>query len=395
MGGKPRLWMAAILAVALVVHWGWDGWAAPRAAAFAVDAKDADLSAVLELIAAGGGPKLQPHPEVATAKVSFAAKQLAPTAAVRWLARSCDFAALKGKDGTLVLGKPEHDKAVVKQYKVARLAATQARGDVLTGFVSKVLFAAFPSRSEDAEGQAVPKLDVKWAKGRLKVLAPAAVQREVLALLTAMAKAGDDGDIEPMKVKYGSYDLGFFRTSMGAEPPPMKGNVSLELADAPAAEAARQLTVQCKTSFYIDAWDEGLREATVSLSAADQPLSVVAQKVAKALGAELLAYDGAWLFVREARKPLYESLIVRVYNISGKFFGRSIGDFVEQRANQIPLPKGLPYAIERVGDRFLVSLSGQLHKQFEDLLSLRRPGGPAGEGWRERIPKRWRDLMPR
>lgn len=375
------LWLAVLLAAGVCAT----PLAAARSRGVSIDAKEAELAFVLNLLSSGTSAKLTPHPDVAKERVTFAAKSLTRTAAVRWLCRTCGLVAARGKGGQVVVGKIASAEAIVKSYKAAALAPTGASGEAMAAFIRSVMFRAFPGRESDDEGKLAPKLAVKWEKGRLKVLAPAMVQREVLALLQAMARAKAHNDVLPLSVKYEPYDLGFLRTTAGAEPPPMKGNISVKLAGASAAEAAWELTTRSKVSFYADPWDPGLQEASVTLEAKEQPLSAVAEKVAAALDAELFGYDGAWLLVRASRRPLYESLVVRVYNVSGDLFGRSIADVVERRVRRIELPEGLPFALERVGGRFLLSAPGSTHKQFGDTLKL-MPRGPGGRPWRDRLP---------
>jgi hypothetical protein len=112
--------------------------------------------------------------------------------------------------------------------------------------------------------------------------------------------------------------------------------------------------------------------------------------VAEALKAEVMAYDGAWLFVRKARKPLYEGLVCKVY-----FFGSSdqegggfgpgrFLDFALRRIREEGLPQGLPYAVQRVGDRLLACAPAETHERLEGITRWRAPGSDDDDdhrGW--------------
>ena len=345
-----------------------------------VDAEEAELPIVLELLAAQGCATLTAHPDLAKEEITFAVSQIGRTAAVRWLCRSCNLTLIPGKDGKVnVLARPSSAMAIVKSYKVGRLAPTEETGRGLVAFVRAVFLAAYQQREEDEAGELKPDLDVKWEKGSLKVLAPRFVQREVLALLKAMARAKETGNVATLTVEYAPYDLGLFGGNHNARRRPMTGRVSLQLAAVPAPQAAAELTSKTTVSFFVDPWDQGLTEAKVSVEAGSLTVSKAAKEIAKQLGAEMVWYDGAWIFVREARKPLFESLQVWVHNVSGDVFGRSIADMSERAAKGVPLPEGLPYAVERVGDRLLTSMPESLHKPLADTLG----GGRWGRGMRQ------------
>ena len=351
-----------------------------------VDAKEAELPIVLKLLAAQGCATLRAHPDLAKEEITFAVSQIGRTAAVRWLCRSCNLALIRGKSGRgIVVARPSSARAMVEEYRVSRLAPAEEMGQGLVAFVRSVFLAAYQQREEDEAGELKPDLDVKCEKGSLKVLAPRSVQREVRALLKAVARAKERGNVATLTVEYATYDLGLFGSGHSARPRPMAGSVSLQLATVPAPQAAAELTSKTSVSFFVDPWDKDLAEAKVSLEADGLAVSKVAKNIAGQLGAELLWYDGAWLFVRAARKPLFESLQVWVHNVSGEFAKRPVADFAEWAAKRINLPEGLPYAVERVGDRLLTSMPESLHKPLADTLKGGRfgPGMKPGERPRE------------
>lgn len=367
--------------------------AAPMAAAVGkvqIDAKDAELHALLQLLSAQTGIRFAAHPDLATNQFTFATKQMSRTGAVRWLCRACRLSVTRGKDGGWVVGPPSADKGVVKQYKISGLVKDELEADALVSFIKSAILPAFLNREDGEHGGQVPETAAKYEDERLKVLAPPVVHREVLALLHAMAKAKDNGNVETLDVKYESQDLGLFRSGTGSEPPPLKGTVTFELEDATATEAAWQLTSASDVSFYVDPWDKELCEKKLSLKAKDLALASAARQFAEAAGAQLIQYDGAWLLVRSNRKALYESLAVRAYNVSGEFFGRPVAESVARRAKDIRLPDGLPCAVERVGNRVLASMPGPMHKQIDEIVKSRAPTRPPGGegGWRDRWGRR-------
>lgn len=401
-GMSPRLlwrWreapIIAVIVMGALVGGLWAGHVhAAGASQVAIDADDASLGLVLELLSAGSSTKLVPHPEASDIKVSFAAKAMSRGSAVRWLCRTAGLSVVQGKSSQLLVGPCRLNPSVVKQYKISKVAADERAAESLCAFVHKVLFAGCLNREKDESGMLSPKLAVKWESGQMKVLAPADVQREVLALLKAMAAARPGGEPSTMVVKYSTYDLGLFRKTAGAQPPALKEKLSVELKDVPAADAARKLTSQAHASFFADPWDRDLGKVRVNLSAEGLPASAVAQKMCALLGAELLGYDGAWVFVREWRRPLYEGLVVRVYDLSGGMRHRTLADMVEPFVRRMRLPENLPYAIERVGDLYLVSAPGAIVKRLEDAMA--GDFGQRGMGrWRDGMPPKMRDLLPR
>lgn len=355
-------------------------WAATPAAAVTMQAKETELAKVLETMAANGGARLTPHPEAAGETLSFATARMARTGAVRWLCRSCGLAVVEGEDGKACVGKPSAAKAEIRESKLGTLVQSEEEAEALVGFIRKVILAAFETREEREGGGRLPEAEVVFQEGQLKLLAPPVVRKEVAALLGAMARAKEQGDVETMTVKYGAYGLGYFRASTGAKPPALKGDASIELEGASAAEAAWTLTTQSKASFYIDAHDPALAKAELSLAAKDRPVGFVVKAMAEALDATVMPYDGAWLFVRKARKPLYDGLVVRVYYIAG---GESlVTRMLTRPLSELETPDGLPYAIERVGDRILACVPPETHEQLQRLANWRRPGdGDVRRGW--------------
>jgi hypothetical protein len=204
-------------------------------------------------------------------------------------------------------------------------------------------------------------------------------------MLQTMAKAKRGGDMEDLQVAYKFYELGILgNRPAGGEPPALRGLASVDLSDATAAKAASALTSGSKDNFFIDPWDEGLAKAKVTLKADKEPLAAVAKDMGERLTAERCRYDGAWLFVRTARKPMFEGLMVRVYNVA-RSEGRSfIADEMERRVKEIKLPENLPYSVERVGDRMLASAGRDTHRMLERYMHMvtggRMPGWPGRMG---------------
>ena len=377
---------AAVLAVAVA-------WAAPivaEAGGVNVTAEETPLPELLAMVAAEGGPALAPHPDITGESLSFATRQMSRTGTARWLCRACTLAVVEGKDGKPVVGRPSINEAEIKPYKVGKLVADEDQAKTLVRFIEAVMIRAFEHRERPEKGGALPEAEVIFQEGKLKVLAPPVVHKEVLALLQAMAKVKERGDVETVTVKYGAYDLGFFRASTGAKAPSPTGSLSLDLDEAAAGEAVWALTAKAKTSFYIDPGDPKLAKAKVSLSVTDRPLPFAAKQVAQELGTELMSYDGAWLLVSKARKPLYEGLICKVYYIGSgggeEGRGSRFLDFALRRALGEGLPQGLPYAVERVGDRLLACAPADVHERLEGITNWGNRDGDNGDdrrpGWR-------------
>ncbi len=376
----------AVLALAVAV-----AWAAPivaEAGGVNVTAEETPLPEILAMVAAEGGPALAPHPDITGESLSFATRQMSRTGTARWLCRACTLAVVEGEDGKPVVGRPSINKAEIRPYKLGKLVADEDQAKALVRFVEAVMIRAFEHRERPEKGGALPEAEVIFQEGKLKVLAPPVVHKEVLALLQAMAKVKERGDIETVAVKYGAYDLGFFRASTGAKAPSPTGSLSLDLDEAAAGEAVWALTAKAKTSFYIDPGDPGLAKAKVSLSVTDRPLAFAAKQVAQELGAELMSYDGAWLLVSKARKPLYEGLICKVYYIGGSGGGEEdrgsrFLEFALRRATGTDLPEGMPYAIERIGPRLLACAPADVHERIQGITNWRVPGEDGDRrGWR-------------
>lgn len=343
-----------------------------------VDVEKVPLAEVVKQMAEQGVPRLTPDAKDAETEVTFAIAEATRGQAVRWLCRSQRLVAVRTKEG-LAIGRPALDEAEMKEYKIARVASTKQRAEALVGFLRRVVLGAYQNRGKGDGGELQPELEITQAEGKLKVLAPKMVQREVLALLKTMVKAAKPMGYEELRVPYEPYELGFLG-ARGSPPPNLKGKVTLTLSDVPAPEAVWQLTRASKANFFIDPWDDGLAKSKVSLEANDLPVASVGRLVAKALTAERVFFDGATVFVREARKPIYESLVVRVYNVAGNVLGRSIGEEAERRAKALKLPEGLPYSVDLVGDKLLTSMPGEMHRQVAGILQLaenlgRLPGG--------------------
>jgi hypothetical protein len=344
-----------------------------------LDAEGAKLELVLSLLSRPAA-QVSPGEDLAEREITFAAKGMPAASAVRWLLRTQGLVAVPQSRGAWQVVRPEDVEHRAKVYKVGRLTPDKMAGDRLVEFINSVVFAAcpWPSTAE--------RLKVQWQEGRLRIVAPSMVHREVAGVLNAMAKAAlEENEAAPMGVKYAALDVGLFRESAGAPPAGMSGKVELDVADAPAPEAVRRLTMASKTTFYVDPLDSALCEAKVTLRLEATAASKAAEMLGEELNAETVAYDGAWVFVRSWRKPLYGDLVVRAYSFPEGGVGRAILNAVEGRMQRLPLPKGLPYAIERVGDVLLVSLPGEHHERFEALRDATRrwPGGPGwrGKGW--------------
>ena len=354
-----------------------------------LDVKEVALGEVVKLLAAQGGPRLTVAPDAGETEITFAISAASRGATVRWLCRACRLVVVKDESG-LAIGPPAFDEAAMKEYKVARVAATEQRAEALVAFLRRVVLGAYQNRAENEAGELAPQLEITYAAGKLKVLAPRMVQREVLELLRAMVRAKKAMSYEELRVPYEPYELGFLG-SRGTMPPALKGDISLELDGVEATEAVWGLTRASKrASFFLDPWDEALAKRRVTLSAKELPVGVAAKRLADQLGVERVFYDGATVFVTAARKPIFESLVVRVYNVSGNVLGRSIADEVGRRAKALELPEGLPYAVETVGTKMLAAAPGPTHRQLEDLLRLAgRLGDLPGAGrWPGGFPRR-------
>ena len=375
-------WAVGVMLLSCAVCAGGAG--GPRVT---LDVKEVELSEVVKLLAAQGGPRLTANPDAAKLPITFAISNASRGAAARWLCRACRLVVVKHKSG-LAIGQPALDEAAMKGYKVARVAPTREGAEALVAFLRRVVLGAYQNRLENDAGELEPQLEITHADGKLKILAPKMVQREVLELLKTMVRARKPLSYEELRVPYEAYELGFLG-SRGARPPTLKGDVSLKLAGATAAEAVWSLTqASKKASFFLDPWDAALAERKVTVEADDLPVGVVAKRLAEQLGVERVFYDGATVFVSEARKPIFESLVVRVYNVSGNVLGRSIAEEAERRAKDLKLPEGLPYGVELVGTRLLAAMPGPLHRQFEEFLKLadRLDGLPGGGRLPDGVP---------
>jgi hypothetical protein len=293
-----------------------------------------------------------------------------PYCAVRWLCRACGLVVVPSKAGRLVVGKPSLDAAVAEDYNVASVAATPAAAEALLDFVKRAVLGAYQHRERTEGGEVKPELEATFEKGRLKVLAPRMVHREVLTLLKTMAATRKPASVEELHVAYKPYELGMLN-ARGPVAPPMlpKGEVSFELAGAAAAEAAWALTSKSKANFFIDPWDEGLRTTKVTLAAEKMSVKAAAEQIAKQLWAEQCWFDGAWMFVRGPRRPYYEKFCARIYNVAGTgLAGSYMAGEAERQGKAIKLPEGFPYAVDRVGDKLLAAMPEDLQRPFEALM---------------------------
>ncbi|HUT32049.1 MAG TPA: hypothetical protein VNE39_01100 [Planctomycetota bacterium] len=343
-----------------------------------LDAKEVALPDLLRLLAVQGGPTLAVHPDVADEKVTFAAKDMSPWPAVRWLCRTCNLIVAEAKDGRLALARPTLEASADKEYAVAKVVPTQEAADALVSFLKKTIFELHPGRVRTEQGTLEPAFEATCQNGKLKVFATPIVQREVLTLLRAIAKVQPKRGFEDVRVAYASHELGFLGPRPTGVGPKLVGEVSLSLADVPAPQAAWALTSAAKTSFYVDPWDEGLGKARVTFQAEKQPLKDIAEALAKQLGAERCWYDEAWVFVRKGRRPLFEAIVARAYNTSGA--GGRWGRFPFVRdlfqVTRDLLGRNLPFAIERADDLLLVCAPPEAHKAAEDLLKAPVDDGP-------------------
>jgi hypothetical protein len=200
-------------------------------------------------------------------------------------------------------------------------------------------------------------------------------------------RADDARDVETLQVSYKPYETGLFGRRANESPPALRGKVSLDVAGATADRAAWALTSASTVSFFIDPWDEKLRASTVTVKAAQAPLSDVVRQVETQLGAERVWYDGAWVFTRKGRRPLFDDLTVKVYNVPGG----GAGFWFNHRAGW-PANRGAPAssplrAVERVGERLFVAGTADVHERWENVAERRgpegrRPGRPARRGKR-------------
>ena len=360
---------ASLLAAAVALAAAAMGQSA-TAAGVVIDAKEVDLPEVLRLLAAQGGPTVAADPSVAKEKITFAIKEVQPYAALRWLCRACGFVVVPGQGGRLVIGKPTLDKAAVEEYNVASLGATPAGAEPILDFMKRVVLPSYLNRTKAENGESLPELEATLERGRLKILAPPMVQREVATLLRAVSLAKKGAGSEEVRFAYRPYELGMLNPrSPALAPPSPRGEVSFDLAEASASEAAWAMTSGSKASFFIDPWDDGLRTAKVTLKAEKMSLKTASGQVAKLLAAEPVWFDGAWVFVRPLRRGLFEDFSVRVYGFSGTGpWGNLIAEGSVNNAQWLKLLPGLPYSVNRIGDHVLAALPANAHKGIEGAL---------------------------
>jgi len=356
-----------------------------------IDAKDAPVADVMKLLAAQGAPTIAVHPDLATQKITFAAKAIPGSAALRWLCRTCNLVVFAGRDDRLLIARPEAEPVVEKEYNVAKLVTTQEQDDALVNFIKKVLFGIHPIRGKGEDGATLPAFEAVIERGKLKVAATAIVHREVLALLRAMGKVQPKRSMEDLFVSYAPYEVGFLGIrSLGAAPKSV-GEVTVDVSGVSPAEAAWALTSAAKVSFYVDPWDKALNEIKVTLKAEKRTLADVANELGDQLRAERCWYDEAWLFVRSERRPLFESFEARVYNIEGAGPVRRMLAQAGRDAARGPwaASSGLPFAIEHADDLLLIAGPAAWHEAAQNFVKNgpdwdreRRPNGPRGKGGR-------------
>lgn len=370
--------LACILALGIGCATAAAGGAKSRDVTLDVD--DMPLAQVVQLLTKAGGPRLTTDADAADPRLSFAAAKLSRAASARWLCRACRLVVVKRKK-QFVIGRPAIDAAELKEYRVAKVAPTQDAGEALMAFVRQVVLGAYPNRLANDDGELQPELEVTCAAGRLKVLAPPMVQREVLTLLRTIVRANKPYAFEQLRVRYQPHELGLL-APRGSAPPRLGGQVKLELEGVAAADAARALTKASKISFFIDPWDADLAKARVTLHADGLALDKAVAQIAKQLVAEHVGYDGAHMFVRAWRRPVFESLVVRAYNVSRGAIGRKIADEAARRAAKTKLPAGLPYGSAVVGEWLLGAVPAQVHKDLEGLFRLAKAAERAPVGLR-------------
>jgi len=378
---------ACQFAAALAVLAATASPAAPRTAA--IDAKEASLTDVVRLLVAQGAPPIAVHPDLAERKVTFAAKAMTTSGVLRWLCRTQGLVVFRGKDRRLVISLPKAEPLIEKDYKVVRLVPTQEEADALVNFIKRVIFVAHPIRGKGDDGAPVPAFEAVCDRGKLQVAGTAAVQREVLALLRAMSKARAGRSMEDLRVPYEPYEIGFFGGEPRRPSPKLGGNVTLSVTDVPVAEAVWALTSVAPVSFFADPWEPAFAEMKVSLEADKAPLADVAKDLAAQLGAERCWYDGAWVFVRPERRPLFESFHARVYNISGAGpLRRMLARAGRDLSRAAPSARGdLPFAIESAHDLLLISGPAEWHDAARnfvrnglDFRRFMRPPRRGGQG---------------
>ena len=288
--------------------------------------------------------------------------------------------------GRLVLMPPGKVPVVTKVYKVAKLAPTNEAAGALARFIEATIFQLYPHRGKDEDGKPAPQLEVECAPGKLRLVAPLMVHREVVALLNAMVAAGPRRGYKQVAARYRSTDIGFL-ADRGAPPAPrLQGEVELEGGRYEAWEAAWALTRAAGMSFYVDPWDEALVKARVELAGGKRALKATAEDLAGSLGAALRWYDGAWVFCRGDRAALFGDYRLRAYNLSGTNpFLRPLLGFA-RRLGERRRTSRVPSAVERLSeDLWLVGGPSAFHEALEGFVERAR-GGPSfrrpGKGWR-------------
>ena len=350
-----------------------------------VDAREALLGDVVKLMVAQGAPRVAVHEDLAHRKVTFAAKGISPAAGLRWLCR-VEKLVVARDGGRLVLMPPARVPVVTKVYKIAKLAPTHEAARALDTFIQSTVFQLYPHRGRDADGKPAPRLEVECVPGKLRLVAPMMVHREVVALLNATLAVRSGRGYKQVAARYGATDIGFL-AERGAPPAPrLQGEVELEGGQYEARVAVWMLTRAAGMSFYLDPWDDSLGKAHVELAGGKRALRATAEDLAGSLGAALRWYDGAWVICRGDRAPLFGDYRLRAYNVSGTNpFLRPLLGFARRQGEQ-RRRSTVPSAVERMSeDLWLVGGPSALHEALEGFVERGR-GGPSfrrpGRGWR-------------
>lgn len=380
-----RAWRAAFLAVAMA-----GGWPAHGGKTAAIDARQARLGDVVRLLMAQGAPRVVVSERIADREVTFAAKGISPAAALRWLLRVEKLLVEEDEKGRLALSPPGEVQSLEKNYKVTKLAPTKEAADGLVAFIERTILRLYPHREADEDGTRLPRLEVECEQGKLQVVAPLMVQREVVALLNTLVAARSRRGYKQVAVRYRPTEIGFLCERNAPPAPKLDGQLELEAGSVEAWEAAWRLARAAGISFYVDPWDDALVKAQVRLAAGKRSLEATVSSLREQLGARLRWYDGAWVFCRQGREALFGDYLMRVYNLSGTGpFVRSFVGITRNLVRPRSLPSSVPSAFEQVGeDLWLLGAPSAWHDPLEEF--LKRPAEPwRRPGWRDRGPGRW------
>jgi len=369
-------WLLALAAVACALPLN----AAGGARTIDIDARDVAVGDIAKLIASQGGPTMTVRDDVADEKVTFAAKGISPGAAVRWLCRTCTLAVVSDR-GRLVLGRASLPPSEKKEYRLSRIVTSPLAASALVSFIEKTIFGLHPNRMHNEQGELAPVLQASYDRGRLEIVAPEEVQREVVALLKAMSRVTTARSVKEVTVTYRPWEIGFLSSRTGGAPGKLQGKVDLEVSSATAHQAACALTSASKTTFFVDPWDKGLGRAKLTFQAEGQSLAGAAHQLRHRLGAELCWYDEAWLLVRDHRRGLFDNYLMRVYNLADTGpYVKSLAGLVKGIAQGQALPRDLPYSMERVGDLWLIAAPPAWHEPIKEF--VKNPAEPPRFPWK-------------